>query len=1059
MLDSIWRRAEFNSSRTGTYVPLGVGTFQTRTLLATPVGVQLALVILFFCYGPTFESLCTAFNLRTVEWLRKGLGGAALLIAALLAWALIKGSWQRIKERKADYLEAIGAAASTPPVRARFLVARIVLLLVAVLSIVPLGFLAAYEFTGWTDPHACDVTPFATAARLQILVLLLGLAVGAWILLRKQWTALRQLCFILLTLALLATALWGVILPFLGTPASAAGLPFVEKVEAATEARGTPYLHVFAVFILALLLLALFARVLAHWCVDTVTPDLRKIFQDRLQKTEVLRDPRPDPRLTHVRLISALVNGVLYHPLHLLLLPAMAALFSSTDWMWFFTLMFLGVAALFIMWGSLSSRWEQFIQLIDRWFLAGTPLVVSLAAIVIAALRLADFSYVSTVLDAAPFGTLFIFLVIAYSTLWLMEYWINRWLGERLLAVLGAPNPSSGFFMYGPPLQQTGGPHLRGQVLALHGTGRFAVHGWYWRSYPAPRRAERLLAFTTFGFIELFDRLGRDEEPDCANNIRRRVRLYFNLVNILLVLMLVGFMSLRQSWNKPLAQKNVVEAVRDGAPDKPFDLATAILNKSREEGGRPSIIVAASGGGTRAALYTATALEGLARLGRSRDIVLLSGVSGGGLAAAYFASRFDQFERDAYTDAQAWSDYKAAMAEPFIQDVLEGASEWRIQSTTPLGTLLAESFDRRLFTAPGSARTLGDLTGVGLILNSTVSGHPRKDSVMLDKRMGSLSSDRCYEQSRPFSSLAGGRLIFTNLDNVKFPPEPNRALADVRFDYAIVRDGGVPLAAASALNANFPPVFPNARVRLKPAQALEADGLPPCPVSYFVTDGGATENLGLLSALYALRAALPDIKAGLRPNEKFPDIHIVAIEASALSYDYSNDRGIGAATGGSKERIAGGLTQEIMQDILREIGTVGPEAKDSIHIDYLSLPVAFRSRGGFGTHWMSARTVRVSNPLTPDPRGKLEHEALDECQVMSVWSALYDPDRFFCARPDTDDSRTNRVKHWICGRDPQFPNLDPDWQIGAWQKVVDELREGPSPSAPRPLPKEPSCKE
>ncbi len=56
---------------------------------------------------------------------------------------------------------------------------------------------------------------------------------------------------------------------------------------------------------------------------------------------------------------------------------------------------------------------------------------------------------------------------------------------------------------------------------------------------------------------------------------------------------------------------------------------------------RPSLIVAASGGGTRAAVYTAVALEGMAQIDRARDVVLLSGVSGGGVSAAVFASRFD----------------------------------------------------------------------------------------------------------------------------------------------------------------------------------------------------------------------------------------------------------------------------------------------------------------------------------------------------------------------------------------------------------------------------------
>ena len=55
---------------------------------------------------------------------------------------------------------------------------------------------------------------------------------------------------------------------------------------------------------------------------------------------------------------------------------------------------------------------------------------------------------------------------------------------------------------------------------------------------------------------------------------------------------------------------------------------------------RPSLIVAASGGGTRAAVYTAVALEGMAQIDRARDVVLLSGVSGGGVSSAVFASRF-----------------------------------------------------------------------------------------------------------------------------------------------------------------------------------------------------------------------------------------------------------------------------------------------------------------------------------------------------------------------------------------------------------------------------------
>ena len=86
---------------------------------------------------------------------------------------------------------------------------------------------------------------------------------------------------------------------------------------------------------------------------------------------------------------------------------------------------------------------------------------------------------------------------------------------------------------------------------------------------------------------------------------------------------------------------------------------------------------------------------------------------------------------------------------------------------------------------------------------------------------------------------------------------------------------------------------------------------------------------------------------------------MLAFEASAIDYDYRDDRGMGAATGGSKERINAGVTQVLLKEVGGLVATHG--AKLRVH--YLPLPVAFRSRGGFGTHWMFARNMRVTNPL------------------------------------------------------------------------------------------------
>ena len=102
-----------------------------------------------------------------------------------------------------------------------------------------------------------------------------------------------------------------------------------------------------------------------------------------------------------------------------------------------------------------------------------------------------------------------------------------------------------------------------------------------------------------------------------------------------------------------------------------------------------------------------------------------------------------------------------------------------------------------------------------------------------------LSSD-CYrdECSEDFVSCAkeyerlttriggGGRLIFTNLS---FPRPLARPISsehpEIRFPYVIVNDPAVKLTDAAALQANFPPVFPNAAVddEMKP-QALLGHG-------------------------------------------------------------------------------------------------------------------------------------------------------------------------------------------------------------------------------------------
>jgi hypothetical protein len=444
----------------------------------------------------------------------------------------------------------------------------------------------------------------------------------------------------------------------------------------------------------------------------------------------------------------------------------------------------------------------------------------------------------------------------------------------------------------------------------------------------------------------------------------------------------------------------------------------------------------------------------MAQIDRARDVVLLSGVSGGGVSAAVFASRFDILRtsnpRDESEERKGpWRKFVATVSQPFIQDVLEGAGELRIAGSSSLGVLLQESLERRAFSREmTSIDTFAELSTPALILNTSISGHPYSDSEMLEGRVAAPGQS-CASQSRPYANLAGGRLIFTNLDNLSGFPEPATQAPDMWLPYRIVNDGNVSLAAASALTANFPPVFSNARVRLVTRSDSNCNAQ-----SYFVTDGGATENLGLVSALFALRGTLLQLPA----ESALSDIHVLALEASAIDYDYRDDRGIGAATGGSKERINAGLTQAL----IKEVSTLVAGHGAALRVHYLPLPVAFRSRGGFGTHWMFARTIRVTNPLLAAAPGwrdswfdgaTLEDYAvLEQKEVLVAWRALFDPRQPICRRAEDYATRpasvppdwtpdVQLVTRWICGHDDRraTPPLLPDYQVEAWATVVAEL--------------------
>jgi hypothetical protein len=1103
-LDSLWRWTEFRANRLGRVGFTDPHAFNLRPSWKSGAFILFGLMSWFAVLGPTPDAFCSLAGTEFANLVRV-LTAAAIAVAGVLIgrrvfdWAMVhlareadRMAWEngmpppeKTKPRSASkwkWADTVRAWAATeqeqrrlanldifiramPHVKAGdrkpLYLTMVFFALGSLLVFVPFAGASLALFNADADPLACARMDHPAPAAAQFVVLALVLLGGLFI-----WKRICELgsfkTFVGSTL-LLGVGL--LVLWWFFTPHA----PLMYS-----EAQGGFYPHVYMILIGGLMAIAWWARRLARRLLSNVEGSA--LLRQSLQSRDLLELRTDKPDVSGVRLLSAMVNGVTTHLLHFLLLPAFVVFIAPANLMWTFFWAFLGVSAILLSYGSLSSRWAQMLVYVQRWFLVGTPLVLSFIVILLAALRLKDVQYVSTILDATPMGVLFIIVLMVYVAFWMFEYWINRWAGERLLGLL-SDDATLGKGFVGCPFKLPPGdpspsdPHAttgeeRGRYIALHGTGRFVVQGWFQRQRPGPQESELDDSFVTFGLVELFETLGgkQGRGAEAAKEVHRRVHLYFTFINMALLAAAVGLWFWHKNWTRPLAVHPMVDAVTI----KPEEVSDAALRaKALREGdglakrlqsqasqARPAIVVAASGGGTRAAVYTAVALEGMAQIDRARDVVMLSGVSGGGVSAAVFASRFDALRhsdprKEPQDGSGPWAQYVDAVAQPYIQDVLEGVGELRIAGSWSLGSLLQESLERRAF-APRMTGidTFGKLGDPALILNSAISGHPYADSEVLKGRVAAPAADsNCNEQARPYANLAGGRLIFTNLGNLSGFPERSTDVPDLWLPYRIVTDGSVKLSSASALTANFPPVFSNARVRLKSSE----QGV--CPQSYFVTDGGATENLGLVSALYALRGTLSQME----PGSAIGDIHVLALEASAIDYDYSDDRGVGAATGGSKERINSGLTQSLLREVDGLVASHGAR----LRVHYLPLPVAFRSRGGFGTHWMFARKITVVNPLLAEapgtwesllPEGGKDKISLKRKDVMVTLRALFDPTDPVCSRaerihadkkaaPKGWNRRVQTVSRWICGHDDlrNTPALLPDYQIEAWAQVVKDL--------------------
>jgi hypothetical protein len=587
------------------------------------------------------------------------------------------------------------------------------------------------------------------------------------------------------------------------------------------------------------------------------------------------------------------------------------------------------------------------VSIFQRLCLSGGSLFVTLIIIVMAVLRLLNVSYVTTVLDAGSKSTIFSYIISTYLLFWFYDFWVN----QAILDLVIKGNNFSGLK----------------DIIYRQGGGRIAI------VVKNDDETELKRVYEPATFLMQIASIAKPKNDYLvveAKRAQQRFRIFSSLCLISLgaILFCSGWY-IRTFDQKPgLAAKTVKETN--------FNLRDRLLLSPDKK----VIMLAASGGGTRAALYTTSVLHGLQRIGKLDRLILGSGVSGGSAALAYFA--INRPELVSNNDETGWIRMYSTLSSPFINDVLAGAAEIRITLNTRLGQLLTDSFRRRFMNESGTGEdskrtTLRGINDMGLIFNTAYCGSEKPHHVP------------GYSTT---ISRNVGRLSITNIDTDFDRKEVNDSCSfELDLPYYIVKDPDTSLFAAASLSANFPPVFSNAAVEIDDEK-------------YWVTDGGAVENRGIISILLALKESLGNIQTHLKDPEKksaLADIYIIVADAGAFEPDYSSDRGLGAKSDAA-EKLANRLIRELI-DKISDLHKSISGRENGIRVIYLPMPDTLRASGTFGTHWMMPDKVNVKNLLSDEDGVDLNSDELIE-----LIDAIFRDDSFDYIRdkwPDIDPEK------------------------------------------------------
>lgn len=1022
-------------------------SFSYQPRKSDSVTALLAVTGLFAIYGPTFDAICSTGIAKPLLWVLLFIASAIFIT---LFWTIHNVAQSRLKQYIERETEIFSGRS-----RIRNLVIK-VLVFFSVLTITagPLLLIGLGVFET-VSPHLnriqaqipslgfCGASSFHWSSLLQ---LILAIFIVVLVFLTGRYPSENPKIpvwfpFVLASVIFLSLILLNAISP--------AGFK-------AKEADFVPYTNIFAIALLLISGLQIFAGKLVSWLFADFKQHQEPNFYTRLLNTELFQGTPVTPGLSWTRICYGLFVSPVLHLPHLLLMPAFLALLVPSHLLYPVVGIAFVASWVLLTWGGMFWRWDQMIFMVTRYFFRGLPLLVSIIIIGLGIARVLGVHYVATVLDVARFSVVTMLVFMLYSLSWMFEHFTNRQLTGHLMTYLGAGENQDWLeYDYAGPVDPVKNDVPgENRCIQRHGASRFSVVGIMQKE-----DGSLVQVYHIWDTLNLFRKLSGDDgsSPQAQDNLRgieafrslrRRVLFYRGLMSFFSIVLLGGVLFLVNHFSGKYDELEPVISVNGdvgyhsvGNEDAsaslakpPFSLTERLKTQAKNK--QPAILLAASGGGTRAALYAYSVLRGIADLGQIDNIILTSGVSGGGVSLAYFAAHHEELLKAEKTSDVAWLKYRERMAAPFVKDVLEGILEPRIYWKTRLGILLEESFVRH-FGDNVKGKTLYD-ADIGLIFNTSITALPCNSAHLTTRLFG------CTEEkplTEAFTVLSGGRLILTNLDNAhafhQIPQlssdkklegesmlnkQQRKIAADVFLPYKVIQDNNIRLTQAGALNANFPPVFFDASIEIKYADRSER---------FYVTDGGATDNRGLISLLYALRNSLNQ----LGPDE-IPQIHIVVAEASASSYDYESALGLGTAFSSAKEKLASGLINELLADVKSK--------SPASQVAYLNMPAVLRSRGGLGTHWMMPGSIQIKNPYTVDP-GSDDPKTLSADQFKCIMDILYASDQ----NDDSECSKTLKIfgsdaekikeKIWI-GKTLDGMFSTPDYHAENWEAFSEHFR-------------------